>query len=172
MPKSSLALILALTTSVSVGAQQRPGEPPPAVVGKPQGAPPTLKTPPPAVVARSPEPPAQLVNIKVDLTIVDQTGATESAKKSVSLIVADRQSGFIRSTVNPKEGGQVRLNVDARPQILPNGHVRLGLSLEYPTLNQAVNMILDPGKPLVISQAADPTSDRKISVEVRATLLK
>ena len=28
------------------------------------------------------------------------------------------------------------------------------------------------GKPLVISQAADPTSDRKVTVEVKATVLK
>jgi hypothetical protein len=164
MVKRSLGVLIMVLV---VGGAATAQTPPAATAPPPQG-----QTQPAPAPARAPEPAAQLVNIKVELTIVDQTGAAESAKKSVSLIVADRQTGFIRSTVQPKEGGQVQLNVDARPQILPNGNIRLGLSLQYPTLNQSINMILDPGKPLVISQAADPTSDRKISVEVRATLLK
>jgi hypothetical protein len=40
------------------------------------------------------------------------------------------------------------------------------------SLNQRVGIILEGGKPLVISQAADPISDRKITVEIRATILK
>jgi hypothetical protein len=32
--------------------------------------------------------------------------------------------------------------------------------------------VLTSGKPLVLSQAADPLSDRKITVEVRADILK
>jgi hypothetical protein len=33
-------------------------------------------------------------------------------------------------------------------------------------------VILQNGKPLVVSQAADPTTDRKMTVEVKATILK
>jgi hypothetical protein len=33
-------------------------------------------------------------------------------------------------------------------------------------------VVLEAAKPLVISQAADPASDRKISVEIRATIMK
>ena len=40
------------------------------------------------------------------------------------------------------------------------------------SLNQRVVIILEPGKPLLLSQAADPMSDRKITVEIRATILK
>ena len=32
--------------------------------------------------------------------------------------------------------------------------------------------MLQSGKPLVVSQAADPVSDRKVIVEVKATVLK
>jgi hypothetical protein len=39
-------------------------------------------------------------------------------------------------------------------------------------LNERIVTILESGKPIVISQAADPTSDRRIGVEVRATILK
>jgi hypothetical protein len=35
-----------------------------------------------------------------------------------------------------------------------------------------LSVILESGKPMVVSQAADPTSDRKITVEVTATILK
>ena len=33
-------------------------------------------------------------------------------------------------------------------------------------------VIVDDGKPLVVSQSADPVSDRQVTVEVRATILK
>jgi hypothetical protein len=165
--KLSSTVVVALLASIAVVAEQ--SKPAPNVVGE---GPPSGAAPAPNVVARVPDPPGQLVNIKFDLTITDQTGPGEPGRKSLTLIVADRQVGYVRTYAPAKEGGQARLNVDARPHILQNGHVRVGLGLEYPSLNQQINIILEPGKPLVISQAADPTSDRKISVEVRATLLK
>ena len=36
--------------------------------------------------------------------------------------------------------------------------------------NLSVN--LDDGRPLVVAQSADPISDRQVTVEVRATILK
>jgi len=139
----------------------------------------------------------QPVNVKLELTITDQIGPGEPGKKTVSLIVADRSAGSIRSI-----GNSVRaiLNVDATPQILPNGSIKVQLGLEYNPrqgngtvdkikaangdvievprepggsgLNQRVAIVLEPGKPLILSQAADPISDRKITVEVRASILK
>ena len=164
-------------------------------------APGTTKQPAPAASApekkADEEPRGQPVNVKMDLTITDQMGTGEPAKKTVSMIVADRSAGSIRSS-----GNNIRamLNVDAAPQILPSGNIKVQLGLEYnprqgggPTtsvkaasgetvqlpnesggssLNQRVAIVLEPGKPLVMSQAADPLSDRKITVEVRATVLK
>jgi hypothetical protein len=138
----------------------------------------------PAVAAR-PEPAAQPVNILLDLTITDQTGTADSLKKTLSMIVADRGSGSIRSLGNIRNQGQVQINMDARPQILSNGSVRVALGLEYnprrvgsespsewSRLNQQIGVVLQPGKPLVISQAADPASDRRIQVEMTATISK
>lgn len=133
-----------------------------------------------------PEPPlGQPVNIKLDLTITDQTGPGDPLRKVVTLVVADRHSGSIRSTGSVRSQGRVQINVDARPQILQSGAIRLTLGLEYnprtlgndsPTewssLNEQIGVVLQPGKPLVVSQAADPASDRKISVEVLASVLK
>ena len=127
----------------------------------------------------------QPVNVRLDLTITDQTGPGEPLKKVVTMVVADYSNGSIRSTGSVRTQGRVQINVDARPQILPSGAIRLALGLEYnprtlgndaPTewssLNEQIGVVLQPGKPLVISQAADPASDRKISVEVLATVMK
>jgi len=75
--------------------------------------------------------------------------------------------------------------VDARPQILQSGSIRVMLGMEYKprlsgndnptessTLSEQIGVVLHPGKPLIVSQAADPASDRKITVELTATLLR
>jgi hypothetical protein len=150
---------------------------------------PEQKKPEPQAPARTevkPEPRGgQPVNVRLDLTITDQTGPGEPLKKVVTMVVADHSNGSIRSTGSVRTQGRVQINVDARPQILPSGAIRLALGLEYnprtlgndaPTewssLNEQIGVVLQPGKPLVISQAADPASDRKISVEVLATVMK
>ena len=94
----------------------------------------------------------------------------------------------------------VGLNVDARPFVDQDGVVQVELTIGYnplsqlaieaydpqksdrasytasqirPTeLNQSLTVVLQSGKPLIVSQAADPVSDRKIIVEVKATVLK
>jgi hypothetical protein len=83
----------------------------------------------------------------------------------------------------------VTINVDARPAIVlkePN-KINVGFGLEYSpksrsepeemepgmaSINERLTLILESGKPLLISQAADPASDRKITVELTATILK
>jgi hypothetical protein len=127
----------------------------------------------------------QPVNIKVDLAITDQTGQGVPLRKVVTMIVADRATGSIRSSGSVRNARRVQINVDVRPQILQSGAVRVMLGLEYnpgtlgndaPTewssLNEQIGVVLQPGEPLLVSQAADPASDRKITVELTATLLK
>lgn len=83
----------------------------------------------------------------------------------------------------------VTINVDARPSIVqkePN-KISVSFGLEYlpktagtqeemepgmTSWSERLSLILESGKPMVVSQAADPTSDRKITVEVTATILK
>ena len=132
-------------------------------------------------------------NIQIELTITDQTGSAPVEKKTVSMISADRTWGKVRaSAVAGNERGlppvSVGLNVDARPFVLPDGVVQVEFTIGYnplgpaaatatpgqrPTeLNQSLTVLLQNGKPLIVSQAADPISDRKIVVEVKATVLK
>jgi hypothetical protein len=144
------------------------------------------------------EPPAQPINVKIEVSITDQTGTNPGAKKVVTMIASDRQSNSIRSSasipVRDPSGGvrnyrSVTINVDARPMIVPKepNKVLVAFGLEYlpksagsaeelepgmSQLNERLSLVLESGKPMMVSQAADPTSDRKITVEVTATILK
>ena len=109
------------------------------------------------------------------------------------MIASSGNWGKIRSagTVRPEGEGPyaVLLNVDARPYVSVEGQIQLELTLEYAPLksggeqkegarqrpagiNQSQTVVLQSGKPLVVSQAADPIGDRKVIVEVKATVLK
>jgi len=134
-------------------------------------------------------------NVRVDLTISDQTGSGPVEKKQVTLIAAEESWGKIRTNAATKAqditaGGPVtpiRLNVDARPFLNSAGAIQLELTIDYnplgpmskdtaqlrPTeINQSMTIVLQSGKPMIVSQAADPVTDRKIIVEVVATIVK
>jgi hypothetical protein len=121
-----------------------------------------------------------LTNVQVDLTVTDAMGSGPGQKKTVSLRIADGRMGRVRSS---REASTAVLNVDAVPTII-DGQIRLQLTLEYspplsmdaPTrlahLNEMVMLMLQSGKPTLVSQSSDPAADRKVSVEVTATILK
>jgi hypothetical protein len=157
---------------------------------EPQAQQPNPVTKPAPDTAPRPEP-AQPINMKLDLTISDQSGSAAPMKRTVSMIVRDRGTGSIRSDGNVAVEGKGRfntaLNVDAEAVLLTNNRVRLRIGLEYLPrpgtdnassgegrghLRQNLNLIVEPGKPMVISQASDPTADRKIAVELLLTVLK
>jgi hypothetical protein len=123
---------------------------------------------------------ATMTNVQVELTVTDSMGSAAPVKKTVSMITVDGRMGRIRSA---REHTPAVLNVDATPTIM-NNQIRLQLTLEYspplvgdsPTrlahVSQAATLMLQPGKPLLVSQATDPAAERKVTVEVTATILK
>ncbi len=134
-----------------------------------------------------------LTNVQVELTLTDQSATATPDKKIVSMVVSSGSWGKIRSTGNVRPAGVppliVQLDVDARPFVAVDGPIQLELTLNYsppgaqlpdqenakarPTsINQSLTVVLQSGKPMVISQAADPVNDRKVLVEVKATVLK
>jgi hypothetical protein len=150
-----------------------------------------------AAIAIPKAPDARRANVGVELTITDQTGSAEPVKKVVTMIVADGRTGSIRSSgivTAPAEGPAgsagterrpVTLNVDASPVLASDNSILLSMTLEYlprpetgedtrgrAQLNQRMGVTLESGKPMVISRAADPGSNRRITVEVTATVLK
>lgn len=175
-------------------AAQTPGSPAPLPQVPAAGRQPTPKpAPPPVAVPVVPgEAPLKIrgrdLNVQVEVTIGDQIGATAPEKKVVSLLAADRTMGRVRANAHAQRGdmgfvGTV-LNVDARPIVLDNDRILLELTLEYsplretqvkqqPTnLNESLSVILQNGKSLMVSQAADPISDRRMTVEVKATIVR
>jgi hypothetical protein len=121
---------------------------------------------------------SQAANVRVELTITDQRSDAQPSPKTVTLLMEDRQNGRIRTG-----RGNATLNVDARPEIVREGRVRVTVSLEYtpqdgpdrppqPPIQESLTALLDDGKALLVSQSADPASDRKVRVELKATILK
>jgi hypothetical protein len=114
-------------------------------------------------------------------------------KKTMTLTLADGERGAVRSrpqaTVAFPGGGmsfqQLPLNVDARPSLTGN-KIKLLLTLEYSSMDQqpgadaaakadvnfSGHVVLESGRPMVVAEAADPVSDRRVTVEVKATILK
>jgi hypothetical protein len=132
----------------------------------------------------------QAVNVRLELTITDQRGDQPAISKTVTMTLADRHHGRIRTQGDirtPQQGfRQVVLNVDCQASILPReARARVMLTIEYrpvaadenernatPHINESLTVILDDGKPMVVSQSADPLTDRKVKVEAKITLLK
>jgi hypothetical protein len=194
--RHALVVLFVAALGMSAIAQQPTPKPPPT----PQApAAPTPQAPPPAnppAQAPRPEPNRQPINVRIEVTITDQRGTAPVMKKTITAVTGDQLNARIRTQAefqgiggNPLVKG-IPLNLDVMPTILPNGRVRVTVGLEYhlpappdepaasgPRLvgtgiqeNLSVN--LDDGKPLVVSQSADPVSDRQVTVEVRATILK
>jgi hypothetical protein len=172
-----------------LSAQQKPGAPAQA---KPEPASKPEPAPPPGDVRQR--------NVSIEVTIADQAGSGEAVKKVVTMIVADRRMGSVRSggsvvatskaaagapAMMTAERREVTLNIDANPIVQLDGSVLLSLTLEYiprpeepentgaeAKLNQRLTVTLESGKPMVISRAPDPAGNRKIHVEVTATVMK
>lgn len=124
-----------------------------------------------------------LQNVRVEVTLTDTLPVEGPSKKSVSMIVVDGTSGQIRS----QGPSALTLNVDAEPHVRPDGRIYLMFSVFYlpesvsvpsgqprtpANVNESLSVILNDGKPMVVSQSADPRSDRKVTVEAMATVVK
>ena len=185
IPTLSAALALALATPAL--AQESDGR----QAAQPAAAKPAAQSP---VELSAPREPAgsNNTNVKIELTITDQRSEGPAVVKTVTATVADRSTARIRtsgSVRTPMGGREVILNVDAGPSLVNvNGvtKLRLVLVIEYrpvtaesdtertstPNINEQLTVVLEDGKPLVVSQSADPSTDRKVKVEVKATILR
>jgi hypothetical protein len=135
-----------------------------------------------STAAGSATPAAQTVNIKLELTITDRREGVTPRPHTVTMLLQDRENGHLRTDAEQKNS---KLSVDARPEILANGRIRVVLTLEYrpettggnsvrpPTLTQTLTAILEDGKPLVISRSADQSASRAaVTVGLQATVLR
>lgn len=139
----------------------------------------------PQIASATNKPMPAATNIRLELLITDTFTGTP-VKKSVSLLILTGNSGMIR-TMNTGMGGAATLDVDAIAAAYQNGMVATRITFQYqpapvtegdlagkrpPTLNESITVVLMDGKPMAISQSADPATDRKVTAELTATILK
>lgn len=135
------------------------------------------------------------VNIRLEITITDTFGGV-SQKKSVAMTMLSGASGMIR-TSNSLGGTRVSLNVDGMATAYPSGQIPVRLTVSYQplplnssqpagrdfdvlahlkttpaALEESITVVLTDGKPLVLTESADPVSDRKVTLQATATILK
>jgi hypothetical protein len=172
--------------------------PAPAEKAAPQKATPAA-TPKPATDkdAKAIAEPFLPINVRIELTITDQRGDGPPVVKAVSMIASDKSWSRIRTSGDvrtPMGVLPVILNVDARPWLFAkdSNRARVELTIEYrpsgavmqvptgnsepdkttPNINESLSVVLDDAKPMLISQSADPVTDRRVKVEVKATILR
>jgi hypothetical protein len=205
-PAVASAVAIPVTPSAGVAELDQappvpPAPPSPAPAPAPAQAPTAPRAPQPpraprASTGEAPAPPearhvrGQLVNLRLEFTVTDQIGTAPPVKKTITMNVADGESGRIRTNaeVHRKNTAPtvVPLSVDASPEI-DGTKIRLRASLEYQLLKDApepelpagktsitqmVTAVLNDGVPTILSQSADPLTDRKVTLEVKATIIK
>ncbi len=185
-----------LTASVAFAQSPSPVPGPKARLLPPATLPSPGDTSAPPAVPFTPQPPRQALNVKVDLLITEDGGTAPPLRKNITAVIGDGFNGSVREqatsrpfplagSTNTFDSVVAPLNLDASPRILANGKIQLGCTIQYvsrgPTtderrmttdIKQNLSLILESGKPLVVSQATDPVSDRRVTVEVTATILK
>lgn len=189
----TFAAMLAVPVAAQTTTPRAPVSPrAPQAPAAPQAPEAALAVPPP------PPPPrkaGQPVNIKIDVTITDEgRSGAQPLKKTVSIVTGDSLSGRIRSAANYSAIGNTPLNVDAEPEILSDGKIRVRMNLQYSLpgnvgnaqnseipgagalrvteIQENLSLILENGKPIVAAQSADPVGDRQVTIELKATILK
>jgi hypothetical protein len=198
--KMQMMLMAALLTAAMapVIAQQTPT---PATAPRPrtgtsEATPPPPPPPPPVAGATTARRLGQPVNVQMEFTITDQRDGVPAIKRTVTVIVGDGYTGQIRSqsdviaTVPRGVPFPVTLNIDASPELLADGKIRAGVNLQYDwilpqaegtpatgtviktSVRDTLSLILESGKTMIAAQSADPSGDRKVTVEVKATILK
>jgi hypothetical protein len=124
----------------------------------------------------------------VDVTITDARPGAASITKSVMLVTSDGMGGSVRSQSNIPGTGASPFNVDSVPVIMADGRIHTRVTVQYDatipatltertvsissSIRDSVSLVLQSGKPMIVAQSTDPVSDRKVSVEVKATILR
>jgi hypothetical protein len=205
----------ARAASAQEAAKPRSAQPPPPPAAPPAPQTPRAgrETPPPPPPAPPPASERRVLptrNVKVDVTITDQTGTGAAMKKVVSLVVADGRSSSVRSmtqmatqrretetSIPINDYRNLPLNIDTYVSITAEQRVLLELKFNYGSVHRVARTpaataeaaggqadltfgeitenlwtLLNVGEPVVVSRSADASSDRTVTVEVKAEIVK
>jgi hypothetical protein len=188
--QTMMCAALALTLATPLVAQDRNDQ---QATAPKADAPAAKPSSPIDIMPRDPRELQNMVtNVRFELTITDQRSEGPAVTKTVTATVADQGTARIRtsgSVRTPMGFRDVILNVDATARLVYVNNVprvRATLTIEYrpvaaesdtersttPTINESLTVALEDGKPLLISQTADPSTERKVKVEVKATIIR
>jgi hypothetical protein len=124
----------------------------------------------------------------ISATMVD--GENGSVRSMVFVPARPPEAGADKpSSVSPIPLQQTRaqLNMDARARLRGDGKVQIWLTVESQSggidlgdvgkasdasIRQSVSVLVDPGSPIVVAQSADAIGNRRLTLEVKATVLK
>jgi len=171
--KSYVALFVCLF-SLTIAAQQPPT--PPKAPAAPSGVP---VAPPPSPPV-DPEQGGQAINIRLDVSVIDQIGQSAPQPKSLMVMLVDRAIGRTRAAFEDRS-----IAVDARPTIA-DGRIRVYVTLQSekarfgpPAQGDSIlewrnsfSLLLENGKPMLALETMDAVTKRKMSIEVKATIQK
>ena len=168
--------LLVLLASATLAAQQAP----PAKPTTPPGAPAPPAAPAAPKPPAPPEPEGQAINVRVDVSVLDQEANGTSQPKTVMVMLADRATGRTRAVFEERA-----ISVDANPRVM-NGRIRLYLTIQSQGITTTPNarsspmmhwqnsftLMLESAKPMLAFETIDPVTKRKLSIEVKATIQK
>ena len=193
---SLLASCMIVVTATCADAQPVAPAPAAAVASAqssqaPQPAQPAQPASPAARAEQTPDAPARRagkpVNVRVEVTVTEQVGSKPAHSKQLILTTADGESAQIRNQPEVATPGPVLaapFSVDAHPRLLDGNRLLLMLSIDYNVVDATSekgarnqvrsrqDIVLESGKPLVVSESTDPMTERRVTVTVTATILK
>ena len=175
--KRYITLFICLST-LSVAAQQ----PAPPKAPAPPAAPAAATPPAPPAPPVDAEAGGQPINIRLDVSVIDQTAQGASQPKSLMVMLVDRAMGRTRAAFEDRS-----IAVDARP-VMVDGRIRVSLTIQSDramsfgppkdTQDQTIgwrnsfSLLLENGKPMLALETLDAVTKRKMSIEVKATIQK
>jgi hypothetical protein len=131
-----------------------------------------------------------LINVQVDVTVSDQVGTAGPVVRTISATAADGERSSVRSETNVKTATgfqRISLALDVKPRVAGPNKVRaeIGLNTDAVTTEGAAkdvtaipasrvtqSVVLESGRTVVLSQTTDPLTDRRTTIEVKATILR
>jgi hypothetical protein len=127
-----------------------------------------------------------LLNIQVDVAVTEEGAGEPSTRKEVSVTVGHGRNGSVRSGASavPKIDEKFpfhdsRLRVDVQPSIVANGKIQTVVTMSYLSFphftregEQKFEVLLEDGKLLTVSRTSSAISERRLRVDVTATILK
>ena len=164
---------------IPIAAAQKPPQPPAPPAAQAPPAPPAPSAP--AAPAVDPEQGGQPINIRLDVSVIDQSAQGAGQPKTLMVMLADRAMGRTRAAFQDRS-----IAVDARPAIT-DGRIRVYLTIQSEqtrnfgppadpdhTINwrNSFSLLLENGKPMLALETNDAVTKRKMSIEVKATIQK